>query len=307
MEATVWYEILKKYPELEKVSEPLVKRENILKQLFEEYHENMPTTTIYWYTIIPRIGATDASGNVKSSAVNAYFKEYASSRDWLVYLDSHSAFSADTSLYKPTDTVHPACPKGYDVLMDILTKAGFTVSNKPEPTVIKFADKHTVNGTDTFATSSIVNRKSGYLFKCILTVSACSSNAHVTLHFNGSADMRFLLWDDDNNGTLRYTVAYLASKDAFNTNSADKTIELAVLVNEKNAYLFIDGVLRCAYLEAGNIHSFSYGTENMSASFTDIYVYDNGESEAQKFLSMVSNYESTSHAHNTKIVDIALG
>ncbi len=36
MEATVWYEILKKYPELEHVSEPLVKRENILKQLFEK-------------------------------------------------------------------------------------------------------------------------------------------------------------------------------------------------------------------------------------------------------------------------------
>ena len=36
MEATVWYEILKKYPELEEINEPLVKRENILKQLFEK-------------------------------------------------------------------------------------------------------------------------------------------------------------------------------------------------------------------------------------------------------------------------------
>lgn len=36
MEATVWYEMLQKYPELASVSEPLVKRENVLKQLFEK-------------------------------------------------------------------------------------------------------------------------------------------------------------------------------------------------------------------------------------------------------------------------------
>ena len=36
MEATVWYEMLQKYPELAMVSEPLVRRENILKQLFEK-------------------------------------------------------------------------------------------------------------------------------------------------------------------------------------------------------------------------------------------------------------------------------
>lgn len=36
MEATVWYELLQKYPELADVNEPLVKRENILKQLFEK-------------------------------------------------------------------------------------------------------------------------------------------------------------------------------------------------------------------------------------------------------------------------------
>lgn len=36
MEATVWYEMLEKYPELAKVDEPLVRRENILKQLFEK-------------------------------------------------------------------------------------------------------------------------------------------------------------------------------------------------------------------------------------------------------------------------------
>ena len=36
MEATVWYELVQKYPELAQVNEPLVKRENILKQLFEK-------------------------------------------------------------------------------------------------------------------------------------------------------------------------------------------------------------------------------------------------------------------------------
>ena len=36
MEATVWYEMLQKYPELEIVDEPLVRRENILKKLFEK-------------------------------------------------------------------------------------------------------------------------------------------------------------------------------------------------------------------------------------------------------------------------------
>lgn len=36
MEATVWYEMLQKYPELASVNEPLVRRENVLKQLFEK-------------------------------------------------------------------------------------------------------------------------------------------------------------------------------------------------------------------------------------------------------------------------------
>ncbi len=36
MEATVWYEILQKYPELENVDSSLVRRENILKNLFEK-------------------------------------------------------------------------------------------------------------------------------------------------------------------------------------------------------------------------------------------------------------------------------
>ncbi len=36
MEATVWYEMLQKYPELESVDSSLVRRENILKNLFEK-------------------------------------------------------------------------------------------------------------------------------------------------------------------------------------------------------------------------------------------------------------------------------
>ncbi len=36
MEATVWYEMLQKYPELENVDSSLVRRENILKNLFEK-------------------------------------------------------------------------------------------------------------------------------------------------------------------------------------------------------------------------------------------------------------------------------
>ncbi len=36
MEATVWYEMLQKYPDLESVDSSLVRRENILKNLFEK-------------------------------------------------------------------------------------------------------------------------------------------------------------------------------------------------------------------------------------------------------------------------------
>ena len=95
-----------------------------LEILLEAMRQNMPDTTVYWWTIMPHIGSSEQY--YKIAAVNEAVKEHFSQDSKLIVVDSNSALSdadgmADTSLF--IDTLHPNS-EGYEKLFQKTSEAG---------------------------------------------------------------------------------------------------------------------------------------------------------------------------------------
>ena len=296
---------------------------SILKEMFELYHKYMPETKIYWWSIEPRVNPTSAhtTGNPIAEVVNEQIKTYMQGKDWLVYLDSATPFKADAyngstlkSSYTETtlygDNVHPKCPEGYDVLMNLAYNAGLTITTKTS-SVETYADVTTVDGTDKMGTAKPITLGRDILFTTSVKINSYSGNGHFTLHFNEhtASTPRFLIWNMNSNGKFMFTASdYSATSDVFDATGSDKSFELAVLIKGKNAYMFVDGVLRVAYLNipVQNFTTFYYGTESMSATFSSTKVIGIEHATATTYLNKVSAYENSDNTKSLIIKDIAL-
>ena len=261
--------------------------ENVLNALYA-FHVNMPETEIYWFTVIPRIGKDTAQIIALNDAVKAYAEE----DNWLAVVDVYDIFANDTSLYKANDTVHPACPAGYDVMMEELAKAGLRINSLPDvPPVTTVEDWSTTKDLSLGKTKvDVPNAYGEFVVEFDVTVTDYKNNAHISLSFNDLTGYRFLLWDSKSTGTMYYGGQYgftvdadgnasfgaytnfNSSTNAYDITSKAKTVKIAVLVANEKAYLFADGVLQEVYLNAPAVSSFVIGTEGTSANFANLTV-----------------------------------
>ena len=108
------------------VMNPTATVTELIETLLSDWHENVPNAELYWFTIEPRTDQTTGKA-AKVAAVNAAITAWAEDRAWLCVIDSNTVFAADPSLYREGDTVHPACPAGYDALMDAAYLAGLHI------------------------------------------------------------------------------------------------------------------------------------------------------------------------------------
>ncbi|MBO7186789.1 MAG: SGNH/GDSL hydrolase family protein, partial [Clostridia bacterium] len=279
-----------------------------LTEMFDLLHQRLPNTTIYWWTIEERIGQSASSSKV--TTLNANIVNYANGKNWLKIVDTYSILDVnDYSLWNPkeststgVDNVHPSNPKGYDLFMQATVNAGLNIADNA---------LEILNTEGNQFRKYSLNYANNFVFKTTATVSNYYNNGHLSFNLNNSDSTRFLIWDNDSNGTFKYTIYNISANDVYDFSQTDKTIEIAILLTAKNAYMFVDGKLRCAYLYVndGSLTSnFSFGSQGVDVKFENLIV-DGTSSDAYKELlsnAQVSYYENLNKTTETKISDLAI-
>ncbi|MBE6667338.1 MAG: hypothetical protein E7607_03400 [Ruminococcaceae bacterium] len=268
--------------------------------LLNTYHERMPNTNIYWFTIEPRVGKDFTQPKAANDAVKAF----ASDKDWLVVLDSASwCFNGDGSVNSAffKDGVHPANEK-YELYRQALTDAGLVMENKVGsgdvhafPNIIR--DKSQSIGTShvTYEGQELVTE---YVVSGTFTLTDVGSNPHAEFQFS-TYQYRFLFRDYNNNGKFGvcWSLGSATNESGYEEyafENSNLTIEWKVLFTKKNAYLYINGELKAVYYNVPNPNHFNLSTEKMTATFTNIKVYTKAaDSEVyNEALAKVSTYEA---------------
>ena len=275
-----------------------------LKTLFETYHERMPETKVYWFSIEPRVGKSFTS----PKAVNDAIKSYATDKDWLVYIDSASwCFEADGTTVKSSffkDGIHPQ-DASYELYRNALTSAGLTFENTDANSQTKIADIIRDKSQNIGAgASAIVYRggeiKTEYVISGTMTLTDIANNGHAEFQFNTYKN-RFLIWDRDNDKKLGVGWALEGSStvneeghEEFTLGSEPLVIEWKLLFTDKNAYLYLDGELKAVYYNVKSPTHLVISSENMTVTYTNITVYTKAADADQynKALAEVTEYES---------------
>lgn len=100
-----------------------------LKQLLNNWHENVPSAKLYWFTVEPRLGQSSQNEQDVATLNDAIFQMAAESGGWLTVINTNPAFAADTTLYAYGDAVHPSTA-GYDVMMNLAYETGLVISKR---------------------------------------------------------------------------------------------------------------------------------------------------------------------------------
>lgn len=139
-----------------------------LTYMFDSFHDALPDTTFWWWTIEQHVGW---SGNYKAVAVNAAMREYAQDKDWLKIVDSYSAVSnadgtPNESMY--LDGVHLTA-EGYAAVLSVMDGMGFAAQERTNTQLVSFDGEGTQEspfliGTadDLLRFSAAVTSKLGY-------------------------------------------------------------------------------------------------------------------------------------------------
>lgn len=137
--------------------------------MFDSFHDALPDTTFWWWTIEQHL---DWAGNYKAVAVNAAMREYAKDKDWLKIVDSYSAVSnpdgtPNTSMYR--DGVHLTAA-GYEAVISAMNALGFSIPQRTDTQIVSFAGEGTQEspfllstGTDLIRFSAAVTSKMSYV------------------------------------------------------------------------------------------------------------------------------------------------
>ncbi len=256
-----------------------------LYTLLSMSNENMPNTHIYWWTIEQRIGQESYNAIIKQ--INSAMVEYAEDKEWLDVIDTYSALSDEngkpiSSLYgnngsSGNDTVHPACPAGYDKLVNLTYKAGLEISvNSKAGKVANWSTTETQNLGASSKSIPLTNGK--FLFRTELTIVSSGNNAHVSFAFNGSDKERFLIWDSNSDKIFNYGGAcggnyQSGSVDTLDAAAGNKKVTVEILFDGETAYFFADGKLERVFTKAPITSGIVIGTEATAAKFENTVVY----------------------------------
>ncbi len=284
--------------------------------MFAEWHENMPNTNMYWFTIEPRVGQ---NGNrEKIQILNNGVKAWAADKDWLTVIDSFTVFADNidnggNSLYKP-DGLHLKCPEGYDKVMELAYAAGLEISDNSLYNT-QFAVQGFTTDKNTPNTQFIGNTESTFVYETEIKLNDCKNLFdHIAFDTVGSGDDRFMLWNSKYDGKFRFE-GYFSKTDyewadkGTATHFAEKgnTVKVAILRTERNVYFFVNNQLECVLLNAKAGEVLSVYTQSVSAEFTNCFFDgENGalyQSYAQK--AEIEEYENSLTTAKTFYYDLA--
>ena len=106
------------------------------------------------------------------------------------------------------------------------------------------------------------------------------TNAHIQFSLDDTNRAnRFLLWDDDSNGTLipGYTLCDVLTPHAGDAVLVkDKEYSFEIVVTEKHAYFYVNAKLEFVFLNV-NAYALYIGAENTAVDFYNINVIDSSD------------------------------
>ena len=288
-------------------------------RLLETIHSRLPETKVYYFAIEPRTYAIEGGTFSQTSfdkidKVNKDMEAYCNVNDYMVYVDATSecytsGINVNANFFR--DGIHPKLGN-YMTYVNLLKEAGLELNinegilNTKEfniPYASKIGDTNNiikVNGL------SLVNN---YSVKGKFKVTNMGGNAHIQFSLDSTNfQNRFLLWDDDSNGTFipAYAISgnHLANQGNANvTKDVEATFE--VVTTEKHSYFYVNGSLEFVFLNV-NAKEFMIGGENVAVSFYDIDVVTKAGNEAEfnnvLARSEVNKYETSTDTTKKAIV-----
>ncbi|MBP5466768.1 MAG: SGNH/GDSL hydrolase family protein, partial [Clostridia bacterium] len=245
---------------------------NNLERIFEVIHDALPSTNVYWWTSADRYNnAWQKQQEDKISAFNAGVRSYAEDKDWLTVVETRSLLTTQAD-YKETSGIrlHPSIPTGYDKCMQATVDAGLVLTDNAYAATNIVKDWTSINGTDDFGTVKVLGiqaRATNFVWESDVTIknfSNTGAKGHITINWksvtaiNGKTNgqnNRFVILNRNGDGRFFFS-GNTASSGAWSADDAeyltavsgtDKTFRLAILATDKNAYMFIDGVLYATY------------------------------------------------------------
>jgi len=150
-------------------------------------------------------------------------------------------------------------------------------------------DVSVVSGTNTFDNAVGVGKTNDFVFETSMTIDSFGNNAHVTIHFNDNASKRFLIWNNNSDGVFKFIVAYNTTNaySATLTSGTAYTCTVAIMVTNGNAYMFVNGSLKCTMSSVGTVSSLEFGAESLSGTFKSNKVYTSGSTEYANYLAKI--------------------
>lgn len=285
------------------------------QRLLDTIHYHLPNTKIYYFAIEPRsygiggISYFDENSYNKIITVNEAMKAYCEQNDFMVFLDvtSHcytSGMNVNHSFFR--DGCHPTL-ENYLVYANALKDAGLDLTLNPS-----IADNKETTESLIFTTDMAINKgdqpsikENGkslvkeFSVKGKMLVSQVVNNAHIQFAFDSTAANRFLLWDNDNDGSLR---AGYACNGNYMSNVSTKGVMVNVevsfelVVTAKNAYLYINDQLLMVFVQANPV-AVCFGTEGCAVSFTELVITSKANN-SEVYNSILLRNEISQHENN---------
>ena len=141
-----------------------------------------------------------------------------------------------------------------------------------------------------------------------LKITSAGNNPHIQFSLDDTNfQNRFLLWDNDTNGTFNAAYAFGGSHKAASGNAVIKAGEEVLwelVVTEKHAYFYINGDLEFVFLNY-NARYLVIGAEKVGVSFYDINVITSAQTSAWANVlarAEIASYESSSETAVKAIV-----
>jgi hypothetical protein len=214
--------------------------------------------------------------------VNEAMIQYGVENDYFTYLDSPSLCynedgSVKASFFK--DGIHPKL-ENYSYYVQLLEEAGITykrvkgVSNYSDFTTAK---NQAAGATAISVIHEGVNLTKNYTMSGTLEITGYNSNPHIIFSFDSTNfQNRFLLWDNDADGTFNLGYAVNGGHESnaptdarYSLENGKLTIDWKIVATDKNAYMYINGELKIVMLNAP-LECLLLATENVETSWTNL-------------------------------------
>lgn len=288
-----------------------------LKNLFDELIQRLPEVNLYWFAIEPRTYGINSnkfdeySFNVINE-MNLLVKNYCETDERFHYLDiSNHCYKGnmivDSNFFK--DGVHPQNDKYLLYCQELINNGLNLPYNEPE----KNTTKLTFDIYSTVSSSAQHIKKDGQILnnnfsiKGKMSLQQITTNPHIEFSFdNTHSKNRFLLWDNDANGS--FNIGYAI--DGVHKNNVNATVvnlnqdfTFEIVSNTTHAFLYINDTLQLVFRNV-NHNFFTISSNNAKAEINEISILISSDSKWQEIMSRKEITQQVSNQSNTKEIII---